>query len=122
MYISERTLDDLLHRVISKLLKTQDRIHASHGAGTEITGVLLQLSNPRARFSRTERKQHVFSSLGELLWYLSGRNDLEFITYYIPRYAEESDDGYTVHGGYGPRLLKMGGMHNQIENVISLLK
>ena len=122
MYISEKTLDGLLHRVISKLIRTKDRINASHGAGTEITGVLLQLSNPRARLSRTEQKQHVFSSLGELLWYLSGRNDLEFISYYIPRYIKESDDGQTVHGGYGPRLFKMGGMHNQIENVIDLLR
>jgi thymidylate synthase len=122
MYIKEQTLDDLLHRVISKLQTSQNRINTSRGEATELTGVLLQLANPRARLSRTEQKQHVFSALGELLWYLSGGNGLEFITYYVKRYAQESDDGLTVHGGYGPRLFAMGGQYNQIENVIALLK
>jgi thymidylate synthase len=122
MYIKEQTLDDLLHRVISKLQSSKNRIKASRGEATELTGVLLQLANPRSRLSRTEQKQHVFSSLGELLWYLSGSNGLEFITYYVKRYIQESDDGLTVHGGYGPRLLAMDGRHNQISNVIELLR
>jgi thymidylate synthase len=122
MYIKEETLDDLLFELISKLLKSKDEITASRGKLTELTGVLLELTNPLARLSRTERKTHVFSSLGELLWYLSGSNEVEFITYYVKRYAQESDDGKTIHGAYGPRLLKMDGKHNQIENVISLLQ
>jgi thymidylate synthase len=122
MFIREKTLDDLLHRVIAKLLNTKKQVKALRGDATEWTGVLLQLTNPRARLSRTEQKQHVFSSLGELLWYLSGGNDLEFITYYVPRYANDSDDGLTIHGGYGPRLYNMAGRYNQIENVIDLLK
>lgn len=122
MYIKEQTLDDLLHRVICKLLARKNRINTSRGKAFELSGVLLQLANPRARLSRTEQKQHVFSSLGELLWYLSRSNSLDLITYYVKRYAQESDDGLTVHGGYGPRLFAMGGQYNQVENVITLLK
>src|SRR5258708_6657720 len=122
MYIKERTLDDLLNKVISKLLKTKNRIKASRGEGTELIGVLLQLTNPRARLSRTEKKGHVFSCVGELLWYLAGSNDVGFIRYYVNRYADESDDGHTIHGAYGPRLFNMDGQHNQIDNVLKLLK
>jgi len=61
MYIKEQTLDDLLHTVILKLLKGKRRIKASRGEATELTGVLVQLTKPRARLSRTERKGHVFS-------------------------------------------------------------
>lgn len=122
MYIREKTLDDLLHRVISRLLKTNKRIRASRGDAAEMTGTLLQLTNPRARLSRTEQKQHVFSSLGELFWYLSEGNDLDFITYYVSRYAKDSDDGFTIYGGYGPRLFGMHGRYNQIENVVELLR
>ena len=122
MYIKEESLDDLLHKVISKLLKCRNRIRASRGDATELTGVLLQLTDPRARLSRTEKKGHVFSCLGELLWYLAGSNALDFISYYVPRYDEESDDGQTIHGGYGPRLFKMAGQHDQIHNVLDLLK
>jgi thymidylate synthase len=121
MYIKEQTLDDLLHRVISKLLNSKTRVKASRGEATELVGVLMQLSNPRARLSRTEQKQHLFSSLGELLWYLSGTTDLGFITYYVKRYADDSDDGFTIHGGYGPRLFNMDGRHNQLQNVVTIL-
>jgi thymidylate synthase len=122
MYIAEETLDDLLFALISRLLESKDEITASRGKLTELTGVLLELTNPLARLSRTERKTHVFSSLGELLWYLSGSNEVAFITYYVKRYAQESDDGKTIHGAYGPRLLHMEGKYNQIANVITLLK
>jgi thymidylate synthase len=121
MYISAATLDDLLRRVLTRLLDSTNRIRASRGETTEIAGVLLQLSNPRARLSRTENKRVLFSCLGELLWYLAGSHDLRFIEYYVSRYAEESDDGVTIHGAYGPRLFHMRG-HDQIRNVLSLLR
>jgi thymidylate synthase len=121
MYFYGATLDDLLHRVLEKLLKSHHRINPTRGGATELAGVLLKLANPRARLSRTEKKGHIFSPLGELLWYLTKKNDVKFIQYYVERYAKESDDGRTVHGGYGPRLFAMRGC-NQVENVLQLLK
>jgi thymidylate synthase len=58
--------------------------------------------------------------LGELLWYLSKRNDLEFITYYISKYEDESEDKAPIHGAYGPRIFDSAG-HDQLENAILLL-
>lgn len=121
MYISANTLDDLLRRVLTRLLDSRNRVRASRGGTSEITGALLQLSNPRARLSRSEVKRVLSSCLGELLWYLAGSRDLRFIEYYVSHYAKESDDGVTVHGAYGPRLFRMRG-HDQIANVLRLLK
>lgn len=121
MYITAGTLDDLLHRVISKLLKSKNRIKPTRGEATELPGVLLQLTNPRARLSRTEKKGVLFSCLGELLWYLAKTKDVRFISYYVPRYKDESDDGRTVYGGYGPRLFNMKG-RDQVGNVLTLLR
>src|SRR6185437_7879018 len=121
MYASAKTLDDLLMRVIATILKSKSRTKPSRGAATESTGALLKITNPRARLSRTEGRGLLFSCLGELLWYLAKSNSVQFISYYVPKYSEESDDGRTVHGGYGPRLFNMRGI-NQIQNVISLLK
>src|SRR5574340_730228 len=121
MYISAKTLDDLLHRVLQKLLTSRSRVRASRGGNVEIAGALLQLTNPRARLSRSESKRVLFSGLGELMWYLAGSNRVDFIKYYVSRYADESDDGVTVHGGYGPRLFRMHG-ENQVENVLKLLR
>jgi thymidylate synthase len=119
MYLSAATLDDLLRKVILKLLATKNRISVTRGHATELAGVLLQLTNPRARLSRTERKGHVFSALGELLWYLAKTNSLEFIRYYVQKYEQETEDGVTVRGAYGPRLFRSGGKHDQITNVLS---
>ncbi len=119
--MTEATLDDLLRRVIEKLLKSKHRISPSRGPATELTGVLLRVTNPRARLSRTEKKGTLFSCLGELLWYMSKSKSLRFISYYLPNYREYSDDGRTIYGGYGPRLFKMAG-NNQVANVLALLR
>lgn len=122
MEIAEETVDDLLNGVFSVLLKVGSPITPTRGAALEITSVLLRLKNPRARLSLTETKGRLFSCLGELLWYLSGTNDLGFIAYYLSRYKEDSEDEKTIYGAYGPRLLNMRGKDiHQINNVLSLL-
>jgi thymidylate synthase len=121
MYISEPTIDDLLRTVLSRLLKSHNRIDASRGSMTELTGVLLELTNPRARLSRSETRGRLFSCLGELLWYLARTNKVAFISYYVPKYHEESDDGRSIFGGYGPRLFHMR-RNNQVANIETLLK
>ena len=116
------TLDNLLYVVLNKLVKIPFNIKASRGHTSEIPGALLTLTNPRARLSLTETKGTPFSAVGELLWYLSGKNELEFIAYYLSNYKKESSDGKTIHGGYGPRLFNSGGKINQVQNIIDLLR
>lgn len=122
-YFEAHTLDDLMHGVLDKLLSIEDTVNPSRGEMTEILGATLYLHNPRARLSRSESKGKIFSALGELLWYLSGENKLEFIEYYIPEvYNKESDDGINIRSGYGNRLFDFNNAGiNQIENVINLL-
>lgn len=123
MYIAKKSLDDLLRAVIEELIEDGEQVTPTKGLCREISGVLLELENPLLRLSRTESKGTIFSCLGELLWYLSGKNDARFIDYYIPGYAQKfSDDGgETIHGAYGPRLFYKYG-HNQVKNVIQLLR
>ncbi|MFC5862510.1 thymidylate synthase [Acidicapsa dinghuensis] len=104
MKVVAATLDDLLHEVFRRLLATGRPVVASRGPNLEKTGALLELINPRARMSRTESRCLLFSALGELLWYLSGSNDLAFIKYYIPDYPEDGPGISTVRAAYGPRF------------------
>src|SRR5437667_10779032 len=60
MHIKADRLDDLLRRVFSELLKSPNRIKPRRGHATELAGVLLHLTNPRARLSRTETKGRLF--------------------------------------------------------------
>jgi thymidylate synthase len=122
MFKSAETLDDLMHDVLEELLKLPFDVKPSRGDTSEIFGALLQLKNPRARLSRTETKGKPFSALGELLWYMSKSNKLDFIEYYIPRYADDAEKDNTLHGAYGPRLFNMHEKHDQINRIIDLLK
>lgn len=122
MHIARDTLDDLLRAVFENLFNRGIRVDPSKGRNIELFGVLLEVRNPRARLSRTETKGTVFSCLGETLWYLAKTNRLDFIKYYLSHYGQYSDDQMTVHGAYGPRLFKMRGRVNQIDNVIDLLR
>ena len=121
MRIQVDTLDDALIALYPQLLSQQTIVTASRGETAEFLGVLIEIAQPRARLSRSETRGRLFSSLGELLWYLSGDNRLDFIEPYISRYRNESEDGVTVYGGYGPQLFSQRG-NNQIQNVINLLK
>lgn len=121
MRFSGPTLDDLCRAFLPKLLGAPWVATSRKKRATELTGVLLELRHPRARLSRTETRGKPFSCLGELLWYLSRGNDLDFIEYYIPIYRDESEDEQTVYGGYGPRLFDQRG-NDQIQNIIKTLK
>lgn len=116
------TLDDLLNDVYSAILSEGDPIRPGRGNCIELQGAILKLTDPRARISLSEARGRFFSNLGELLWYLTGDNKLSFIRYYIPRYENESQDGLSIYGGYGPRLFAKNGNINQVNNVINLLK
>jgi thymidylate synthase len=122
MYIVAETLDDLLRQVVAKLVASKVRTNPTRGAASELSGVLLKLKNPRARLSRTESRPLLFGCLGELLWYLAGSNNLDFIAYYLDKYRQNSDDGRTLHGAYGTRLHDRRRSINQIENVLRLLR
>lgn len=121
MLVKADTLDDLLINTYQKILSDGVQVSPSRGATREVIGAMLILTNPLARLSRSESRGKIFSALGELIWYLSGSNDLEQIAYYIKGYRANSDDDKTLHGAYGPRLFKMHGKINQYQNVISLL-
>ena len=119
-YFSGETLDDLMRWVFEQILEEGQEIHPTKGSARELSGVLLELTNPLARISRTETKGKPFSCLGELLWYLAQSKDLSFITYYLREYRSYAD-GQEIFGGYGPRLFNWDGF-NQFDNVANMLK
>ena len=119
-YFQGQTLDDVMRLVVGEIQTSGDRIKATKGWTTEITGVLIDLADPRARLSRTETRGKPYSCLGELCWYLAKTRDLEFISYYIPDYKQFAD-GNEIFGGYGPRLFDWKGQ-DQLANIIDLLR
>ena len=105
-HASEESLDDLMRAVFKQLLTGRGnfQVESSKGKSTETFGALLELKNPRARLSRSFSKAKAFSPLGELFWYLSGSDSVDFIKHYIPNYPKMIKDEVKANGAYGPRI------------------
>lgn len=121
MEIECDSLDGVLWRLY-KAIKTEGRRHGggTRGASQEMLGVSIRILKPRARISRSENRGKPFSAMGELLWYLSGSDRLDFIENYVPEYRKDAVDG-VLEGAYGPRLAAMRGSVNQLDSVVNLL-
>jgi len=122
MEIEKNTIDDVMRAVFESILRDGVLVETTRGATKEILGIHIILNNPNCRISRTESRGKIFTCLGELMWYLSGSDDVDFISYYIAKYRESAEINGKINGAYGPRLFGIKDGVNQIENVIHLLQ
>ena len=73
----------------------------------EILGASFTILNPRDRIPYVAgRKFSVTYMVAELLWYLSGNNETEWISKYSAFWKDISDDGKTANSAYGARLFQ----------------
>lgn len=121
-FLSADTVDDLMHLIYEAVLGEGRDISPSKGDAKELFAVLLELRDPRARVSRSQIREITFSALGELLWYLSGNDEVAQITHYVKYYEDPqlSKNGHVI-GAYGPRLVNYDRV-NQLEKAITLLQ
>lgn len=121
-------LPNLLHRVLSQGTVIESRA----GKTLEITMQQILLIDPSRQKEITVagRRASLPAQIAETMWILSGRNDVEWLSHYLPRAAEFSDDGETWRGGYGPRLRAWEYRHDgekwdagidQLKHIVDLL-
>lgn len=107
-----------MRAALEAVMEHGERVSPTKGQNRELRAVTLELTNPRARLSRSESRGKVFSALGEFVWYLSGSDATDQIAYYLSRYADADENG-RIHGAYGPRLR---GDPDQLLTVVDLLR
>lgn len=112
-------LDGLLHPLYEALVSNGERVEPTRGANLEIRGVHLELTDPRARLSRSWFRGRAFSAVAELIWYFGGSDDVTQMEAYIKGYGTHIGGQQHQAGAYGPRLF---GPDGQIEPVIDLLR
>ncbi len=89
----------------------------------ESSPILIELKDVRKRCCLLRgRKWNPFSAIAEFLWVIAGRNDLSFLSKYLKRAPEFSDDGLTWRAGYGSRLRRYNGNIDQLMGILNLLK
>lgn len=92
-----------------------------NGVVREILNAQITLTQPAHReILSPGRKANVFAQIAETMWILSGRNDIKWLSAYLPRAVDYSDDGDTWRGGYGPRLRNHFGV-DQVQHVVDTL-
>jgi thymidylate synthase len=124
MLIKADTVDDALRTLVARLIKSGKRTISGKGPAREFKGVLVEISNPLARFSRTEGRGMLIAFVGETCWYLSGSDRLAQIEYYIPKYRSfigASPRAVRARGAYGPRLFG-GGEESQMKSLLATLQ
>lgn len=123
----EADIDSLLPRLFKDLLTQGQAIGSRNGSTRELPFTNITLIQPHNReITLPSRKANVVAQIAETMWVLAGRNDIEWLSHYLPRAADFSDDGLTWRAGYGPRLRtwinRDGDPVDQLARVVELLK
>lgn len=120
--IQARNVNEALYLGV-QLLKYEGRSVAPRGLPTVETPypVATVYRRPMERVLFSElRDANPFLHFFEAMWMLQGRKDVAFLTQFVSRFGEYSDDGSSLHGAYGFRWRSFFGT-DQIDNVITRL-
>ncbi len=89
---------------------------------TELRSHLVTIERPLERaYVIPYRKNNIFAMIAETIWVIAGHNDIEYLSYYLRRAKDYSDDNKTWRGAYGPRLRNWDGT-DQFREVVKILK
>lgn len=104
-YIEGNTFAELYEKIVDNLVDDPEYITSPRGQKIkEITNAVFQLNDPTQNlFKNNARSVPMRYLAGELLWYFSGRNDIEFITRFSNFWKHISDNG-KANSAYGKLL------------------
>lgn len=124
MIIAHDSVDSLWITATKALLDSGSPHVSRAGRTLEIPGVALRLLDLDRNFvmNPIRNLSPVYAS-AELLWYLSGTNDISMLKHYAPSYANYAQADGTAYGAYGYRIssglrISTGDLVN--ENLIAL--
>lgn len=106
----EDNITNIELRVMSDLLYAKKECRRGKEI-SELFRTSFVLLNPKHRvFLTPKRNNNIFALVAETLWVLAGRDDMEFLSFYLPRATDFSDDGATWRAAYSPRLRRWSGV------------
>lgn len=123
----QREVSHALPVILSDLLYYADEVGSRNGRVKELLNTQITLTQPwRREVLCPGRGANIFAQIAETCWVLAGRNDIEWLSAYLPRAADYSDDGKTWRSGYGPRIrdwkYHLTGRIDQLQYVIQSLE
>ena len=118
--IEADSLNELTIKSVQEILKNGIYQQTRNGAARALYDVNIRLSNPRARHLALKgRTNNIFATLGEIFWVMAGEDIIDpYLSFFIPRAKNYSDDGRKWYSSYGQRLWDYG----QFNHIFSLFK
>ena len=109
--ISGNTLSSTTLQLYNKILSDGHYQESRNGGSTSLHDVTLEITNPRSRHLSLEgRNSNIIAMIAETFWVMAGLENVDpYLSYFLPRAPQYSDNGKTWHGAYGPRIYQ----HNQ---------
>lgn len=115
-YIEGNGINEVVYKAIDQLLLEGNRTPTRNGSAVSINNTMLSLKDPRCRHLQLfGRNNNIFATIAEIFWVYAGDDRIDpFLSFFLPRAKDFSDDGVTWRGGYGPRLYD----NNQLDDVV----
>jgi thymidylate synthase len=118
-----RNSSEALPALASQILNDGDEVGSRVGRVKELTFAQVTLTDSLEReLLVPDRKPNLAAQIAETAWVLAGRDDIEWLSRYLPRAKDFSDDGEKWRGGYGPRIRNWDGAIDQLDYVVNLLR
>ena len=128
---SARNLQESCHIILKDVMEYGKEVRPRGVLTKELRPYLMKIEDPTARtLLYPKRGNNPFHALAETMWILADRNDIEWLSKFLPRAKDFSDDGKTWRAGYGPRIRAYEGIDDnnhavyvdQINYIIECLK
>lgn len=103
-----RNATEALPALIREVLDAGETVESRNGTTKELIMQQITLTDPEPVITTPGRRVSLPAQIAEMVWMLAGRDDIEWLSHYLPRAKDFSDDGKTWRGAYGPRLRAFG--------------
>jgi thymidylate synthase len=108
LHVVSNSFNDVYNRLAFLLRDEAQYTSSPRGLKVrETLGVSFKVTDPRRRwiYNPARKFKHQYA-IAESLWYLSGSDSTEWISYYAPFWRDISDDGETANSAYGARIFR----------------
>lgn len=120
LLVSGTTINDTINRSFQAVKHLGAESPSRNGSVKQLFDVTFQILDPYSRHLHLEgRKSNIFQLIAETFWVMAGASQIKpYLSFFLPRAGNYSDDGETWHGAYGPRMYA----YNQIADAINDFK
>lgn len=104
--VSDNTLSGVVMQAFDKIINEGHYRSSRNGGCSSIFDVTFEIKNPRSRHLHLlGRKSNIFALIAETFWVMAGDDRVDpYLSFFLPRAPQYSDDGLTWSGAYGPRM------------------